>query len=174
MTMEHSESLPAYADLIETGLNARDLSRLSELLVKATRTRLPADDPAMPIFDTSLTIVAEELYRIRRKRETIFGSAFGDGMFADPAWDLLLDLYIQNARRRKISVSSACLAAAVPTTTALRYISELLKRGLIERVPHPADGRSFLLCLTVPAINAMETLLRQLQPQHPAAAPALL
>jgi DNA-binding MarR family transcriptional regulator len=165
MTMEQSESTPAYADLIETGLNARDLSRLSDLLVKATRSRRPADDPGFPIFDTSLAAMAEELYRIRRKHETIFGTAFGDGLFADPAWDLLLDLYIHNARKQKISVSSACLAAAVPTTTALRYISELLKRGLIERVPHPADGRSFLLCLTIPAIKAMEALLRQLQPQ---------
>jgi DNA-binding MarR family transcriptional regulator len=161
--MEQSDYSPAFADLIETGLNARDLSRLSDLLVKAVRTR-PADGPSFPMFNTSLAGVAEELYRVRRKRELIFGTAFGDGLFADPAWDLLLDLYVHNARQRRISVSSACLAAAVPTTTALRYITELLKRGLIERVPHPADGRSFLLCLTVPAITAMEKLLVQLQP----------
>ncbi len=162
--MEQSDYSPAFADLIETGLNARDLSRLSDLLVKAVRTRTPAEGPSFPMFSTSLAGVAEELYRMRRKRELIFGAAFGDGLFADPAWDLLLDLYVHNARQRRISVSSACLAAAVPTTTALRYITELLKRGLIERVPHPEDGRSFLLCLTVPAITAMEKLLVQLQP----------
>ncbi len=162
--MDQSEYSPAIADLVETGLNARDLSRLSDLLVKAVRTRTPVEGPSFPIFNTTLAGVAEELYRVRRKRELIFGAAFGDGLFADPAWDLLLDLYIHNARRRRISVSSACLAAAVPTTTALRYITDMLKRGLIERVPHPADGRSFLLCLTEPAITAMETLLVQLQP----------
>jgi DNA-binding MarR family transcriptional regulator len=167
--MDQSDYTPAVADLIETGLNARDLSRLSDLLAKAVRTRTPAEAPAFPMFNTSLAGVAEELYRLRRKRELIFSNAFGDGLFADPAWDLLLDLYIQNAKQRRISVSSACLAASVPTTTALRYITELLKRGLIERVPHPGDGRSFLLCLTVPAIAAMETLLTHLQPVSAAA-----
>jgi DNA-binding MarR family transcriptional regulator len=167
--MEQNDYTPAVADLIETSLNARDLSQLSDLLAKAVRNQTPAKGPAFPLFSTNLSGVAEELYRLRRKRELIFSVAFGDGLFADPAWDLLLDLYIHNARQRRISVSSACLAAAVPTTTALRYITELLKRGLVERVPHPADGRSFLLCLTVPAITAIETLLSQLQPVSKAA-----
>jgi DNA-binding MarR family transcriptional regulator len=168
MTMDQSESSAAYADNIETGLNARDMSRLSDLLAKAVRVRQTDSAPPTSRLDGNLAGVAEELYRIRRKREAIFNTAFGDGLFADPAWDLLLDLYIHNTRQRKISVSSACLAATVPTTTALRYITELLKRGLIERVPHPLDGRSYLLNLTAPAIQSMESLLCQLQPIPPA------
>ncbi len=162
--MDQSDYRPAIADLVETGLNARDLSRLSDLLVKAVRTRERVQEPPLPVFDSNLAAIADELYRVRRKREAIFGAVFGDGMFADPAWDLLLDLYVQNARQRQISVSSACLAAAVPTTTALRYISDMLKRGVIARTPHPVDGRSHLLSLTEPAIAAMENLLRQLRP----------
>jgi DNA-binding MarR family transcriptional regulator len=67
---------------------------------------------------------------------------------ADPAWDLLLDLFIAGEERRRVSVTSACIAAAVPPTTGLRWINLLEDQELIERGNDPDDGRKVYLSLT--------------------------
>jgi DNA-binding MarR family transcriptional regulator len=127
----------------------------------STLHSVDASQPAAITYDTKLLAVAEEIYKVRRKRDVQFEQFFGEGLFCDPAWDILLDLYINNGRSRTISVSSACLAAAVPTTTALRYISQLVRRRLAVRSPHPADRRVFVLHLTALAVSTMEGLLKQ-------------
>lgn len=78
-----------------------------------------------------------ERIRQRRLRESLFSS----DLFADPAWDMLLDLYAAELERRAVSVSSLCIAAAVPTTTALRWIKLLSQRGWLVRTQDPSDGR---------------------------------
>ena len=75
--------------------------------------------------------------RARRQRERIIGP----GLFADPAWDMLLDLYASALEQQPVSVSSLCLASAVPATTALRQLDALRVAGLVRRRPDPADRR---------------------------------
>jgi DNA-binding MarR family transcriptional regulator len=126
--------------------------------------RASATEASPPIgiaFAKGLLDVAEEIYRVRRKRDMHFEELFGVGLFCEPAWDILLDLYINNGRLRTISISSACLASAVPATTALRHILELEKRMLVARYRHPDDRRVFVLHLTQLAVVAMEVLLNQ-------------
>jgi DNA-binding MarR family transcriptional regulator len=65
--------------------------------------------------------------------------------FGEPVWDILLDLYVNNHIKRPVSVSSACIAASVPATTALRYLSTLSNQGVIIRVPDKSDARRFFL-----------------------------
>jgi DNA-binding MarR family transcriptional regulator len=110
-------------------------------------------------FDAQLLEAAEGLYQIRRRRDAQFGLFFGNGLFCEPAWDVLLDLYINNGRKRPISVSSACLASAVPTTTAMRYISELVRRRLVVRSPARDDRRVYVLHLSSLAVRVMEEFL---------------
>jgi DNA-binding MarR family transcriptional regulator len=62
-------------------------------------------------------------------------------LFADPAWDMLLDLLHSELIYKRVSVSSLSLAANVPATTALRWIKLLVEQRLILRQPDPADGR---------------------------------
>jgi hypothetical protein len=73
----------------------------------------------------------------RRRRDELLGHKW----FADPAWDLLLDLLAARHEERRISISSACIAAAVPPTTALRWIGALVDAGAALRVEDPADRR---------------------------------
>jgi len=79
---------------------------------------------------------------------------FGDGLFADPAWDMLLDLYASESEQQPICVTSACLAACVPSTTALGWLLKLEKRGMILRSRDPRDGRRAFLRLS-PRTSAM-------------------
>ncbi|WP_238147308.1 winged helix DNA-binding protein [Rhizorhabdus dicambivorans] len=94
-----------------------------------------------------------ELIRARRLRDELFGP----GLFADPAWDILLDLTAARIEGRSVAVSSLCIAAAVPATTALRWIKQLTDSGLLRRVADPDDGRRIFIELTDRAAHAMMT-----------------
>ena len=82
--------------------------------------------------------------RARRLRDSIFPSE----LFADPAWDIVLDLMAARLENVRVSVSSLCIAAAVPPTTALRWIRQLTERGLLERRADPDDGRRIFIALS--------------------------
>ncbi|MBO9378595.1 winged helix DNA-binding protein [Sphingomonas histidinilytica] len=93
-----------------------------------------------------------DMIRARRLRDELFGA----GLFADPAWDMLLDLMAARLERRPVAVSSLCIAAAVPATTALRWIKQLTEAGLLRRVADPDDGRRVFIELTDHAASVME------------------
>lgn len=99
---------------------------------------------------------AAELYRQRRRRNSIFGSEAG--IFGEPAWDILLDLMAAKLDDRRISVSSACIAADVAPTTALRYLTRLEERGLIQRRGDPLDRRRHYVELTESTILQLAKL----------------
>jgi hypothetical protein len=66
---------------------------------------------------------------------------FDEELFADPAWDMMLDLFRAELCQRRIATSSLCVAAAVPATTALRWIKAMTEKGLFIRHDDPFDGR---------------------------------
>lgn len=102
----------------------------------------------------------ERTLKLRRLREELFPP----GLFADPAWDILLDLYLAEMTGRRVSISSAAIASAVPPTTALRWIKLLVDLGLIIRVPDPHDRRRIDLVLTDAAkssLSAWEAAARE-------------
>lgn len=101
--------------------------------------------------------VARKLYHIRQKRDKFFRS----GLFSDPAWDILLDLYMAEEDQKKIYITSACIAAGVPTSTGLRWITILIQNGYVERRDDPNDARRSFLALTDVARDALEALLVQ-------------
>jgi Winged helix DNA-binding domain len=98
---------------------------------------------------------ARGLYQQRRLRARYFAGS----LFAEPMWDMLLDLFIADCERRRITVKSVCIGADVPTTTALRHLRWLHEQGLVERLSHPRDDRSTHIRLTAEAITAMENYL---------------
>lgn len=92
----------------------------------------------------SLAPLAHALYQMRRVRDL----RFPKGLFCEPAWDILLDLFAAHGESRQISVSSACIGASVPVSTALRWLAKLEERGLVARCPAQGDGRMFWIHLT--------------------------
>ena len=93
------------------------------------------------------TITVDEIrliIRWRRRREALFDGA----LFADPAWDIMLDLAASRLSQADVSVSSLCIAAAVPATTALRWIKTLTEAGIINRIADPDDGRRVFMQLS--------------------------
>src|SRR6185503_15832384 len=75
--------------------------------------------------------------RARRLRSRYFS----EELFADPAWDMLLDLLQAEIAQLRVPVSSLCIAAAVPATTALRWLKNMVDQGLFIRRADPHDAR---------------------------------
>ena len=92
-----------------------------------------------------------QLHRRRRSRALFFD----ESLFGEPAWDVLLDLFIAAKERKRVPVTSACIGAAVPTTTALRWLTILEDRGLVLREADPTDARRIFVRLTADAYAKM-------------------
>jgi hypothetical protein len=127
----------------------------NDLLAIARSLELKSDsatenESAMPQLGDALDLPiftqhARQAYRDRRWRDRIFQA---DDLFGEPAWDILLDLFVAAKERRRISVTSACIGAAVPPTTALRWIAILERAGLVQREADSADGRRAYVMLS--------------------------
>jgi len=76
-------------------------------------------------------------------------------LFADPAWDMLLDLTAARVEHNRVSVTSLCIASGVPPTTALRWIGQMVEDGLFDRVEDDADRRRAFIQLSDRAADAM-------------------
>lgn len=104
---------------------------------KPQPTPPPAEARAEAVKHHTRAALVRAKLRQRRMRETLFTA----DLFADPAWDMLLDLFAAELEGNDVSVSSLCIAASVPTTTALRWIKLLTQRGWLTRSHDPKDGR---------------------------------
>ena len=102
---------------------------------------------------------ARRVLRVRQQRNAILG---GDA-FRDPAWDMLLDLYVQDAGSAGTMISALCIASGVPQTTALRHIYRLEQLGLVRTTDHPTDLRRTMVSLSDDARPRVERLLDMMQ-----------
>lgn len=65
------------------------------------------------------------ILELRRKRSATFGEA----LFSDPAWDILLEVFAAKLGRRRISLSD--LSPIAPPSTLARWTAALLERGIL-------------------------------------------
>ena len=125
---------------------------------------LAAAEPAQPRLSPTDDVTVDAAFvrgiiRGRRLRDQYFAP----DLFADPAWDMLLDLVAARLEHRDVAVSSLCIAAAVPPTTALRWIKILTDAGLFVRRADPADKRRIFIALADEAADAMLCYLAAVQ-----------
>jgi DNA-binding MarR family transcriptional regulator len=124
-----------------------------------------AEDPASPFptigDEASWFAVRERNLRLvhyvrnaRHLREQFFEA----DLFADPAWDMLLDLYEAELSEQRTTVSNLCIASRVPATTALRWLRTLERRRLVDRTPDANDGRRKFLTLSDTALTSLNAL----------------
>lgn len=134
-----------------------DRSHLSDR-VDHQLTSLQAEQ-AKQVAGKNLSAVerAETLYELRRVRGMFFGA--NADLFSEPAWDMLLDIFVARERGVDLSVSDTCLGSGVPTTTALRWIALMESRGLITKVRDSQDGRRHFVRLTPQAYEALRLYL---------------
>lgn len=74
---------------------------------------------------------------------------------AEPAWDIMLDIYACAIERIDLSVTAVGIAAGIAPATAQRWIKKLAALGVIERLADPRDRRRKLVRLSPAALAAM-------------------
>ena len=142
--------------------NAERLRHLSEEVsrIASTLARLSSGPGASPAPVTAVAaeeippISAETVRSVIRARR-LRARYFVEELFADPAWDMLLDLLQAEIAQLRVPVSSLCIAAAVPATTALRWLKTMVSEGLFVRRADPHDGRRVFVELAPRASQAL-------------------
>jgi DNA-binding MarR family transcriptional regulator len=132
------------------------LTKVLSIIDQESTTGTPPVAANAPDAHSALVHV-RAIIKARRQRNRLFA----DGLFSDPAWDLLLELYAAQLCGYRLAVSGLCLAVATPATTALRWIGCLEERGLARRCPDPHDGRRVFISLSDAGAEAMNGLMRK-------------
>jgi hypothetical protein len=134
-------------------LLAELLHRVSELEMKAAEAG--QGPPSLGFSDDKLAALAVSIYRMRQHRQAYFDAA----LFAEPAWDMMLDLFINQVRGARVSTTSLCLAAGVPHATGIRWIRTLREHDLLRRFRAPDDARLMLIEITSKGYQLMRQCL---------------
>jgi DNA-binding MarR family transcriptional regulator len=142
--------------------NAARLRQLSDEVsrIAATLARLSTGpgSPPKPIElppDGNLPPLSVDTVRSAIRARRLRSRFFPEELFADPAWDMLLDLLQAEIAHLRVPVSSLCIAAAVPATTALRWLKAMVSQGLFVRRADPHDGRRVFVELAPEASGAL-------------------
>ena len=98
---------------------------------------------------------ARRHYRLRRMRD----QEFGPSLFGEPAWDLLLDLYIAASDPSLVSVMGGSIAASMSTKEAAPWLRLLEDHGLVERLRSGTETSRAVFTLSQSAFDRMTLLL---------------
>jgi DNA-binding MarR family transcriptional regulator len=170
LALAHRSSPERYSDVV-SDRNAERLRQLSDEVsrIASTLARLstgPATAPP-PIIKAAnadaLAVSADTIRSIIRARR-LRARYFQEELFADPAWDMLLDLLQAEISQLRVPVSSLCIAAAVPATTALRWLKTMVQQGLFIRRADPHDGRRVFVELAPEASRALRNYFAEVGP----------
>ena len=143
------------------GSNMADFSQQIARLVSVLETRSPEASHPSAVSDQDVSATLRMIITSRSLRSRFFPSQ----LFADPAWDILLDLARAKLEGQQVSVSSVCIAASVPMSTALRWVRQMTDAGLLRRWTDPKDRRRDLIVLTDATASHMRDYLAAVHAQ---------
>ncbi len=99
---------------------------------------------------------ASLIYSMRRERERFLPKE----ILGEPAWDMLLELFVASVKGGELSIKSISHASGVPPTTALRYIEVMVANGSVLRRRSTEDKRVSYIRLSKDGYNAMSALIK--------------
>ena len=165
------DELPERVADVASDQNAARLRQLSDEVsrIAATLARLstgPQAQPrrAEPAQGADVPEISAETVRAVIRARRLRARYFREELFADPAWDMLLDLLQAELSHLRVPVSSLCIAAAVPATTALRWLKTMVEEKLFVRRADPHDGRRVFVELAPETSMALRRYFAELGP----------
>ncbi|MDQ0840156.1 hypothetical protein [Sphingomonas faeni] len=117
--------------------------------------------PETPIGEPSKAALVEHanlLLSDRRIRRQFLPA----DLFHEPAWDMLLVLFVARGEHLPMNVKTLVSFSDAPITTSQRWIEQLHKLNLINRVSDPVDRRRMEISLSHQGDQAMSAYLRAL------------
>ena len=102
---------------------------------------------------------AKEILELWQRRNAVFGPH----LFGDPAWDIMLDLYVAGLEGRFVRLVELC-GGCMPTSVVLRWIDALARDGFVTVGNAPQVGAT--VSLSEDAADRMRTVLHKAQNQE--------
>ncbi len=145
--------------------DVRDAARLFRLIsngaLRATMELFEPEEPDNPsaghVPKDQLIPRARSALPARRLRSRHFNRV----MFGEPAWDILLLLYLAESSESRQTIGQLAELVETPPTTALRWVAYLEKEHLVERQSHPTDRRIVFIELTDKGRDALRAYLSE-------------
>lgn len=109
--------------------------------------------------ECELVRTAQSILLGRRRRYEEFNSA----LFGEPAWDMLLELYVRETSGASSTAEQLQTASAVPSSTAARWLNHLEHDGLVARRDHPLDRGTIFVELTEQGRQALDRYLKAIR-----------
>jgi predicted transcriptional regulator len=134
---------------------SEEVSRIASTLARLSAGPSAASRPAASLLAGDVPPVSVETVSSVIRARRLRARYFPEDLFADPAWDMLLDLLQAEISQLRVPVSSLCIAAAVPATTALRWLKTLVQEGVFVRRADPHDGRRVFVELAPESSRAL-------------------
>ena len=141
-----------------------EVSRIASTLARLSTGPEASPKSFAPQPQGEVPQVSAEIVRGVIRARRLRNRYFADDLFADPAWDMLLDLLQAEIAQLRVPVSSLCIAAAVPATTALRWLKTMTDKGLFVRRADPHDGRRVFVELAPEASVALRRYFGEVGP----------
>ena len=110
-----------------------------------------AEQNQRTLIRTDLVQLVSQMIRSRKKR----ASVFSPNLFADPAWDIVLALFLAQLRQKRVAAADLSTETSIPLTTAHRWIETLEQKGWVRRSPDPLDQRRVFVDLSERGSTAM-------------------
>lgn len=98
---------------------------------------------------------AKQTLERRRLREAEFRPTF----FGEPAWEMLLELYIRDSSGASTTTAHLQAGSGSPPSTVLRWLQQLERENLVIRYAHPVDHGTDFVELTDEARDSLERYL---------------
>jgi DNA-binding MarR family transcriptional regulator len=139
-------------------LNSIDVEALRRLVSNLDSTG-GTDGPPVGvkvIQTTELVRWASLILEMRRRRARHFKQA----MFGEPAWDMLLTLYVSSGSTR-LTVGRLTSRSGSPPTTGLRWLDYLEREEFVVRRENVRDARTELVEITEKGRSVLEGYLSE-------------
>lgn len=157
---ENSSEEEASKTVSLTDRDLKDAARLLRLLADPASPPTGQLDPSprRPQDRETLIAKARMVLDCRRQREHFFNR----NMFGEPAWDILLMLYVAEPSSGRLTMSRLAEWVGAPPTTVARWVKFLEEERLVERKPHPTDRRTVFISLLQKGRAALDSYLEML------------
>jgi DNA-binding MarR family transcriptional regulator len=160
--VDDTDRSPAGVAAKTVTFSAEDVRHALRLLRRLTATESTQESgrtsrPARRTSFKDLLAVARLFLVVRNGRTKHFPRS----MFGEPAWDVLLVLYLNELEDRAPTISSLAKIIGTPVTTTLRWIDYLDQKQLIERQPSDYDRRASTVRLSQRGRSALEDLFSE-------------
>lgn len=147
---------PEESPIVLSERDAREAARLLRLLTGALDKRSAIDSEGHEAITREGFILRARIVLESRRRRFRY---FKRSMFGEPAWDMLLVLYITEPTEGRQSISRLAELVETPISTTARWIDYLERERLVEREPHPTDKRAIYIRLVAKGRDLLDAYL---------------